>query len=187
MCIPCECAPYAFMHPVRKCTPRMYTPRKCTPRKCILSESASPKSASVPIMYRHNVRTILYYGIFALSFSAVMGIFRSGAILHVACTKGFRSPNLRGGALRGPLLFLDDLPLPSGGGGSVGRLLFLLLLSHLFGSRVRRSWWWGQRWWRRRSLSSLLPLRCRRRLGGGLVPRIVTSPLGGGAGGWGRA
>ena len=50
--------------------------------------SASPKSASVPIMYRHTVRTILYYGIFALSFSEVMGIFRNGAILHVACTIG---------------------------------------------------------------------------------------------------
>ena len=84
MCIPCECAPCAYGHPVQKCIPR-----KCTPRKCIPPESASPKSASMPIMYRHYVRTILYYGIFALSISTVIDIFRNGAILHVTCTIGY--------------------------------------------------------------------------------------------------
>ena len=98
-----RCAPFVNVHPVRMCilSESAYSEsaslesilwkcasRKCTSRKCILSESASPKSVSVPIMYRHNVRTILYYGIFALSSSAVMGIFRNGAILHVACTIG---------------------------------------------------------------------------------------------------
>ena len=89
--------------------------------KCILSESTSPKSASVPIMYRHYVRTILYYGIFALSISAVMGIFRNGAILHVACTIGLGSSEERLVATTGGQPRAADILLESREGrGEVG-------------------------------------------------------------------
>ena len=105
-----RCASRVNVQPMRLCILSESAPPESAPPESALPESAPlesapPESVSVPIMYRQYLCTILYFGISALSISAVMGIFRNGAILHVACTIG----QVRGYEVRKPqyILFVD--------------------------------------------------------------------------------
>ena len=72
------------VHPPKVHSPKVhplkvYPARKYISQKCIHADY---------VEYRYYVCTILYYGIFGLSISAVMDIFRDSALLHAACTIG---------------------------------------------------------------------------------------------------